>query len=377
MDLDAFFVACERLRDPSLEGVPIIIGGGNRGVVAACSYETRPYGVDSAMPMFKARKLCPHARIIRPDGRLYSALSRRVRAIVHEAVPDYEFASVDEFYCDLTGLDRFFGAVAFGRGLRERIQQETGLPLSMGHATSKTVAKIATGEAKPNGYKRVPPGEEAAFLAPLPVGKIPMVGEKTERTLHHYGIKTIGQLQELSQQGLEQRFGKLGRALYKKAHGLERSPIPSERQRKTLGAERTFAEDIADERFLRRQLVGLSERIGHELRQQELLAGCLILKLRYDDFETHTHQLRMPYTNQDSQLLTHAHHLLDEQWQPERPVRLIGLRLGELVHGGYQTDLFHDTEAELNLLKTMDQLKNKYGSQVVRRANGLHGRRRS
>ncbi|HEY0733131.1 MAG TPA: DNA polymerase IV, partial [Chitinophagaceae bacterium] len=216
-DLDAFFVSVEILKDPSLKGKPIIVGGdGQRGIVAACSYEARKYGIQSAMPALTAKKLCPHAIFLRGSHHDYSYYSRMVTDIIAEAVPQYEKASIDEFYIDLTGMDKFFGVSQYTRSLREKITKETGLPISYGLSTSKLVSKMATNEAKPNGFLEVTPGKETAFLWPLPVERIPGVGKQTEIALHNLGIYTIEQIAKTPVELLEYHFGKWGKDLWDK-----------------------------------------------------------------------------------------------------------------------------------------------------------------
>jgi len=376
MDLDAFFVACERLQDPSLNGKPVMIGGrSGRGVVSSCSYEARAFGVHSAMPGFKAAKLCPQGIFLPGNMALYSEKSRQVKAFVEARVPVCEFASIDEFYCDLSGMERFFGALKFARELRQAITRETGLTVSMGLAENKLLAKMATNDAKPNGELYIAPGTAKAYLAPKPVGSIPGVGKKSVELLQKLGIQTIADVQALEASYLEERFGKHGRSLWKKANGLSDSPVEPVHERKSIGTERTFRTDVTDPDYLRRVLVGETEHVAFRLRQKGFLAGCVTAKVRYSNFETVTHQARIPFTNQDAHFLQEVHRLFGKVYSAGRPVRLLGVRLSELVTGGHQTDLFRDTEEDLSLLDAMDKMKSKYGPLALRRAAGTQVKR--
>lgn len=378
MDLDAFFVACELLRQPQLAGKPVIIGGtGRRGVVASCSYAARKFGVHSAMPIGQARQRCPQAVCLPGDMAYYSAKSREVRELVEAAVPLCEFASIDEFYCDLTGMDRFFGCWRFSRELRQRLQRETGLALSMGLSTSKTVAKIAAGHCKPNGELHIARGQERAFLVPLPIEKIPSLGKKTSEILRNRGICHVRDLQETSPELLRTLLGKHGPALWKKANGYCTSPVEPAHVRKSIGTERTFGQDTADPAHLHRVLIDMTERVSYQLRQKGNLAGCVTLKLRYHDFTTHTRQQKLPYTDQETALLPVVHRLFEQLFDRKHYIRLVGVRLSDLVRGGHQAELFRDTDQQLELLSALDDMKRKYGIRAVRRAAGQPARKRS
>ena len=286
-DLDAFFVSVEILKDPSLKGKPIIVGGdGQRGIVAACSYEARKYGIQSAMPALTAKRLCPHAIFLKGSYHDYSKYSRRVTQIIAESVPVYEKASVDEFYIDMTGMERFFGVNEYTKQLREKVINETGLPISYGLSTSKLVSKMATNEAKPNGYIEVAPGKETAFLWPLTVDKIPGVGKQTQIQLHNLGIFTIEQIAKTPADQLEYHFGKWGKKLWEKSYGISDSPVEHYSEQKSISHENTFNADFADINFLHAELVKLTEQTAYNLREDRKLTGCVTLKLRYADFTT-------------------------------------------------------------------------------------------
>jgi len=371
MDLDAFFVSCEVLHRPGLAGQPVIIGSlSSRGVVAACSYAARQFGVHSAMPMRSARKLCPQAVYLPPNGPRYRHYALQVRKLAHAHLPVVECASIDEFYGDLTGTERFFGAEALARSLREAVRRQLGLPISMGLATTKCVAKIATGEAKPDGVRVVPAGSEAAFLAPLPLRRMPSLGPKTCARLEGLGLQTLGDLQQLSPDWLAREFGRHGIGLWKRARGRDSSPVRPGHRRKSLGAERTFGENRRCAAGLRRILIHLVEEVAFGLRTEQLLCGTLTLKLRGPAFETHTWQRPFPHTNQEETLLRVARELLASHHRDGQPVRLMGLRAGKLARGGTQGDLFGDQAARERLAAAQDALRRKYGGQPVRRAGG-------
>ena len=247
MDLDTFFVSCERLIDSQLNGKPVLIGGtSDRGVVASCSYEARKFGVHSAMPMRMARQLCPEAIILRGNSGVYTKYSQLVTEIIKDSVPLYEKSSIDEFYIDLTGMDQFFGCQQLASELRAKIIRESGLPISFGLSPNKTVSKIATGEAKPNNEIFILSGEEKPFMAPLSVRKIPSVGEKTYQSLCDLGVKKIQSIQEMPIDIMQKVFGKNGANIWKKANGIDLSPVVPYREQNSISTERTFDKDTID-----------------------------------------------------------------------------------------------------------------------------------
>jgi len=304
MDLDTFFVSVERLLDSRLNNRPVLIGGtSDRGVVASCSYEARKFGVHSAMPMHMARKLCPEAVVIKGNSYNYLKYSDLVSEMVREAVPLFEKTSIDEFYCDLTGLDRFFGCYQFAGELRQKIGKEIGLPISFGLSTSKTVSKVATGEAKPNNQIRIETGTEKPFLAPLSIRKIPMVGEKTHQLLVNLGIRKIHTLQEMPLDVMSKALGENGASIWKKANAIDPSPDVPFQERKSISTERTFDQDTIDVHKLRGLLIAMTENLAFQLRKGEKLTSCVTVKLRYSDFQTETMQCRIPYTSADHILI--------------------------------------------------------------------------
>ena len=372
LDLDTFFVSVERLMDSRLSGKPIIIGGtGDRGVVAACSYETRKFGVHSAMPMRMARELCPEAIVIRGNSANYSKYSNLVTDVIKEDVPVYEKTSVDEFYVDLTGMDRFFGNFKFASELRDKVIRETGLPISFGLSINKTVSKVATGEAKPNNKIYVQKGLERPFLAPLSVRKIPMVGEKTYQTLRNLGVRRIQTLQEMPLEMMQSVMGKHGSIIWHKAQGVDQSPVLPYQERKSISTERTFAKDTIDMVKLEGIIVAMTENLAYQLRRGDKLTSCITVKIRYSDFNTHTLQARIPYTAADHILIPKVKELFKRLYDRRLLVRLIGVRCSHLVSGGYQMNLFEESEELSNLYSAMDHIRQRFGDRSVLRAVSL------
>jgi DNA polymerase-4 len=372
IDLDSFFVSVERKFDPSLIGKPVLIGGSaERGVVASCSYEARKFGIHSAMPMKQAMKLCPHAIIIRGTHGRYSEASREVTEIIHQSVPLYQKTSVDEFYVDYTGMDRFHDCYQHAAEVRKKIIKETGLPISFGMASGKTVAKMATNQAKPNGQLYVPHGMEKAFLAPLDISKIPGLGESTSKKLYQYGIEKIGDLQKADLRFLETTFGKMGRYLLDKANGIDNSEIVHHTNRKSISTERTFDNNLGDQARLETILVSMTEELASKLRRENMVASCMAIKVRYANFETHTQQEKIPLTAAEHILIPGIKNLLKKAWNCHRPVRLIGVRLSDLCNGSYQINLFEDNEERIKLYQAMDKINFKFGDKTVCRAAGM------
>lgn len=378
MDLDSYFVSVERLFDSRLNGKPILIGGsGDRGVVASCSYEARKFGVHSAMPMRTARQLCPEALIIRGDFEKYSQKSHEVTEIIREEVPLFEKSSIDEFYIDMTGMDRFFGCFKLSQEIRQRIIRETGLPISLGLSANKTVSKVATGEAKPNNAKQILLGEEKPFLAPLSVRKIPMIGKKTSQTLYNMGVKKVFTLQQMPSELLQATFGKNGNMIWEKANGIDFSPVTPYSEAKSISTENTFDQDTIDVRMLEATLVAMCEQLTGKLRLNGQLTACVSVKIRYSDFDTHTSQRRIPYSSADHTLIPLVKELFRKLYNRRMLIRLIGLRFSSLVYGNYQISLFEDTQEQINLYQALDKINGKFGEKSVCRAVGMSvGRRR-
>lgn len=378
MDLDSFFVSVSCLQHPELKNKPVLIGGSSdRGVVASCSYEARKYGIHSAMSMKLARRLCPDAVVLRGDYELYSKYSEMVTDIIRDGVPLYEKSSIDEFYIDLTGMDKFFGCYQWATELRKKITSETGLPISFGLSENKTVSKVATGESKPNGQLKIDFGNEKSFLAPLRVEKIPMIGEKTAHLLHSMGVQKVLTLQQMPRELLQRVLGDNGISIWKKANGIDTSPVEPYNERKSISSEETFYSDTIDISFLKATLVSMTEKLAYQLRKEEKLTACVTVKLRYSNFDTHTVQLRVPYTNCDHHLIPRVKELFEKLYERRMLIRLIGVRFSHLVAGGYQINLFEDSSELIQLYQAMDKMRKRFGSDKVKRATGMEMTRRS
>ena len=372
IDLDSFFVSVERKFDPSLNGKPVIIGGSKeRGVVASCSYEARKFGIHSAMPSAQAYKLCPHAIFLHGSYGRYSEASQQVTQIIADSVPVFQKSSVDEFYIDLTGMDRFYNCYKIATELRQRVIRETGLPISFGLSSNKTISKMATNQAKPNGQLMVEHGKEREFLAPLNINKIPMLGEKTCQKLYQYGIEKIADLKRTDIRFLETIFGRAGRSIWEKANGLDDSEIIPHSDRKSISTETTFDKNIVDKKTLENVLVSMTEELAFKLRKENKLTSCLAIKIRYANFETHTLQEKIALTSADHILIPGIKNLLARAWNQSRPIRLIGVKLSQLCSGNYQINLFEDNEERLNLYNALDKINFKYGEKTVCRAAGM------
>lgn len=372
LDLDTFFVSVERLQHPELQGRPVLVGGlGERGVVAACSYETRKFGIHSGMAMKIARRLCPQATVIKGNGETYSKHSRMVTEIIKEEVPLFEKASIDEFYADLTGMDKFFGTYKFAGELRQKIIRESGLPISFGLSQNKIVSKIATGEAKPNNQLLIPSGKEKNFLAPLSVQKIPSVGHKTYQQLVHLGIRQIKTLQEMPVEVMESVLGKRGRMIWLRANGIDSSPIIPFHERKSISMERTFHKDTIDVKQLRSYIQAMAESLAYQLRRGGKLTSVVSIKIRYTDYKTYSKQTKITHTNADHILVTTALKLFHHLYYRRILIRLIGVRFSGLTSGSYQIDLFEDTGKTLDLYQSLDNIRNRYGESSVIRASTL------
>jgi DNA polymerase-4 len=370
MDLDTFFVSCERLGNSKLEGIPLIIGGGDRGVVASCSYEARTFGVRSAMPIKMALRLCPQAKVMKGDMELYSRLSHDVTQVIEEKAPVMEKASIDEFYLDITGMDQFYGGYKWTNELAQSVTKETGLPISFALSVNKTVSKIATGEGKPRGNLEIPQDLVKPFLNPLSIQKIPMVGEVTFQLLSRIGIRTIQTLSEMPAEVLQRMIGKNGIEIWKKANGIDNNPVEPYTERKSISTEHTFGQDTIDIQKLKSILVGMVEKLAFQLRSEQWLASTVVIKIRYANFDTETKQCRIQYTSADHILTKNVLELFDKLYQRRMRLRLIGIRFSGLVRGTYQINMFEDTEEMLSLYQAMDRMKTRYGFDAVMRCAG-------
>lgn len=371
-DLDTFFVSVERLANSALNGLPIIIGGGSdRGVVSTCSYEARAFGVHSAMPMKMAMRLCKDAVIIRGDMDEYTKYSRLVTDVIADKAPLYEKASIDEHYLDISGMDRFFGSYQWTKELRQSIIKETGLPISFGLSINKTVAKIATGESKPNGELKVSADMVQPFMFPLSIRKIPMIGKKTYHLLRSMGVSNIETLSRIPPEMMEQVLGKFGAVIWKKANGIDFTPVQPYSERKSISSERTFQKDTIDVIRLRLLLISMVEKLAFQLRKKQKMTGCITVKIRYSNFDTHTQQKHIPYTAFDHVLMKTATELFEKLYNRRMLIRLIGVRFSDLVYGVQQLNLFEDTPEMINLYQAMDKVRLRFGNHVIKRASSL------
>jgi DNA polymerase IV len=377
LDLDAFFVAVECRKDSKLKNRPLIVGGSSRrGVVAACSYEARRFGVHSAMPIYLALQLCPDAKVISGDMEAYSRASHEITEMIADAAPSFEKSSIDEFYIDASGMDKYFGAFQWATELREKIIKESKLTISLGMSVNKLVSKVATGEFKPNANKHIPVGSEKDFLAPLSVDKIPMIGKQTSSFLHDMGVRTVATLREMPVHFLVSAFGKNGIGLWNKAHGIDDTPVVPYTEQKSISTECTFEQDTIDVKRLKSILIAMVEKVAFQLRDQKKLTSCITVKIRYSNFDTETKQIHIPYTSSDHVLLRIVTQLFDKLYNRRMLIRLVGVRLSSLVYGNHQISLFDDTAETINLYEAIDRIKHRHGIEKVIRATTLNVNKR-
>lgn len=372
VDLDAFFASVEELLDPSIAGLPIVVGGSpqGRGVVSSASYAARAFGVHAAMPMSQALRLCPQAVVRSGHRREYASYSQRVMVILAEYTPLLEPVSIDEAFLDVTGCEDLLGPPdELAHRIQARILAETGLPASLGVASNKLVAKIASGLAKPRGVLVVPPGQEAAFLAPLPVERLWGVGEVTAKRLHAHGVRTIGQLAALPAVQMRALFGSAVVAMHRRALGIDDSPVVTEYKRKSVSQERTFPRDVGDLQALQHALLSMSEEVAAQLRKEGECARTVVLKIRHPDFTTLTRRVTLAQpTDLAEAIYAQASKLLHREWRQGMQLRLIGVGVTGLV-AARQLSLF-DTQSERleKLSQAIDEIRSKYGPDALGRA---------
>ena len=373
IDQDAFFVSVEVLKNSSLKGKPVIIGGtSDRGVVASCSYEARKFGIHSAMPSRMAKQLCPHAVFIKGNMDEYSKYSHMITDILQERVPVLEKASIDEHYIDMTGMERFYGCLQFAHELRQVVIKETGLPISFGLSVNKTVSKIATNECKPNGEKQVEFEEVRDFLNPLSIRKIPGIGGATYTKLSEMGVRHIYTLVHIPQELMFKILGQNGLVLWQKANGIDNTPVIPYREQKSIGTQSTFDADTIDVDTIRQLLTGMVMDLAFQLRQQKKITSCITVTIRYSNFETVTKSARIPYTSLDSLLIAKTKDLFREVYQKRMLLRLVGVRLSHLVAGYEQIDLYHTAEEQYNLYQAMDRIRSRFGDKAVTLASTMN-----
>lgn len=378
IDMDAFFASVEQARDPALRGKPLIIGGAagdTRGVVSTASYEARRYGIHSAMPLVQARRLCPHGIFMRGSFARYQAASEQVRTILETVSPWVECASIDEAYLDVSGSQGLFGGDdGIGRYIKSRIRESLGLPCTVAIAPNKLVAKVACGEAKPDGYLRVAAGDEASFLRPLPIRKLPGVGPRTGEMLEGLGVTTVGHLASLPREMLLRTFGPWGHTLQRAACGISNAGVETEGTPKSISRETTFEQDILDWEHVRRTMTYLAERALYALRENGMETKCVTLKVRYADFDTHTfaQTLREP-SAVDRDVLEALDGLIPKAQARRARIRLIGVALTALTYNQHQLYLFGREGAEkwARALEGVDHIRARHGFESIRSARSM------
>ena len=375
LDLDTFFVSVERLINPKLIGKPVLVGGsGDRGVVASCSYEARKFGIHSAMPMKTALRLCSHAVVVKGDYEAYSKYSNLVTDVIRDRVPLFEKSSIDEFYVDMTGMDKFFGCSLYSKELKASIYKESGLPISYALASNKLISKVATNEVKPNGQLEIAFGNERSYLAPLKVDRLPGVGDKTKILLINMGIHKVETLALIPVPLMINLLGKYGIDLHRKANGVDESPVIPFHEAKSISTENTFQQDTIDLKFLNAELVRMTEKIAFQLRTENKLTGCITVKIRYSDFDTNTCQKTVAFTNQDHVILQTVKDLFVKLNTRRLLIRLIGIRFSNLIPGNYQINLFQDTQEKINLYQRIDSIKRQFGEKLIQKASSFDTR---
>ncbi|MCX2451851.1 DNA polymerase IV [Pedobacter sp. PLR] len=373
MDQDAFFVSVEVRKDPGLIGKPVIIGGtSDRGVVASCSYEARKFGVHAAMSSRMAKMLCPHAIFVKGNMDAYSEASFQITEILRERVPLIEKASIDEHYIDMTGMDRFHGTLQYAHELRKTVIKETGLPISFGLSVNKTVSKMATNECKPNGELDVKPFEVQNFLNPLSIRKIPGLGEKTFVKLSDMGIKKIHTLTQIHPDQMNSILGKNGLALLQKAKGIDNSPVIPYQEQKSIGTQCTFKADTIDVDTINNLITSMVMDLAFDLRQKKKLTACITVTIRYANFEDVTKQATISYTSLDNVLILKAKELFRQVYQKRMLLRLVGVRLSNLVTGHEQIDLYSESQEQYSLYQALDKIRNRFGDKAIKLASTLN-----
>lgn len=372
LDLDTFFVSCERLANSALEGIPLIIGGSSqRGVVSCASAEARRFGVRSGMPQYLANKLCPQAKVIKGDYELYAKCSETVTDIIQDSAPLMEKSSIDEFYLDISGMDKYFGCYKWTTELKQRIISESGLPISFGLSVNKTVSKMATNEGKPLGQLMVAQEEVPTFINPLPIKRLPGIGNSTFQVLSRIGIRQIGTLAQVPTDVMGKLLGKNGITLSQRSQGIDFTPVKPYSKRKSISKERTFQQDTIDKVKLHTILTAMVEDLCFKLREENWLTSCISVKIRYNNFDTHTKQCNVPQTACDFTIRKIAYQLLDTVYQRRMRIRLIGLSFTKLVRGNYQINLFDDTAEKIKLYQAMDGIKKRFHSGAIQWGSGF------
>lgn len=372
MDQDAFFVSVEVRKNPALKGRAVIIGGNSdRGVVASCSYEARKFGVHSAMSSRMAKMLCPHAVFVKGNMDEYSKASHEITDILRERVPLIEKASIDEHYIDMTGMDRFHGILKYARELRKTVMKETHLPISFGLSVNKTVSKMATNECKPDGELNIEQLQVQSFLNPLSIRKIPGLGEKTFLKLSDMGIKKIYMLAQIHPGQMNNLLGKNGIVLLQKAKGIDHSPVIPYQEQKSIGTQCTFKVDTIDIETIQHLIASMVMDLAFELRQKKKLAACITVTIRYSNFEEVSKQATIAYTSLDRTLTQKAKDLFHQVYQKRMLLRLVGVRLSNLVNGFEQIDLYSASQEQYSLCQAMDKIRIRFGEKSITLASSI------
>lgn len=373
MDLDAFYVNCTLLKMPELAGRPLIIGGiSNRGVVTSASYEARKYGIQAAMPTRVALQRCPDAVVIKGDFDLFTQYSNIVNDIISERVPVHERASIDEFYMDMSGMDRFFGSLQFTNELVHRVQKETGLPMSFGLSVNKTIAKMCTNYAKPRGRLQISLNEVQSFIDPQSIRNLPSLGDVTYKLLRRIRIKIIQTLRQVPSDSMQELLGKDGLRLWEKANGIDNTPVIPCTNKKSISTEKTFDKDSQDLKELKALLLAMVEKVAFQLREGNLMCSTITVRIRYTNWDTETMQKKIAFTSSDEVLIPCAYELFEKLYQRRMLLRLIGVKLSGLVRGNQQIDLFQDNIKMIRLYQAMDRMKHRFKNPgLIRRAIGF------
>lgn len=368
LDIDDFFVAIERLRNNRLVGKPVLIGGeGDRGIVVACSREAAAYGIHAGLPMRLALRLCKSSVVVRGDFESYSKQSLLVTNVITDSVPLVEKSALDQFYVDLTGMDKFFGCAKITSGLKNRVLRESGLTASYGLASNKMVSKVAALQGRPNGQLEIPFGNEKGFLGPLSVLKIPGVGKETGYKLLQMGVETIQVLSEIPAEHLCAVVGSSGNELWRRANGIDDSPVIPYSEQKSLSTEFTFQQDTIDLNLLLAQLARMTESLAFALRTENRLTGCVTVKIRYSDGDTHVADRKLPFCNTDHVLIAVIRDLFRQLFTRRMLVRLVGVRFTQLLPGVKQLDMFRDSAETIRLYKAIDSVKKRFGEGLLTR----------
>ena len=377
IDMDAFFASVEIRDNPELAGRPVIIGGvdlSNRGVVSTASYEARKYGVHSAMPIYKAKRLCPDGVYLSGRMQKYKEVSKKIHQIFHKYTPLVEKISIDEAFLDLKGCHKLFGSSKkIGKNIKEEIENKVGLTASVGISKNKFLAKLASTIDKPNGFKIVYTEEVNNFLCDLPIGMLWGVGDKTEELLHNQGIRTIGMLKKIPKVELKNQFGKLGLKLYRLSRGIDNREVVSDEKIKSISQEETFSENLTSDLNVFSALMGMTEKVSERLHNKNLKGKTVFIKVRYSDFKTYTRRKTIKnYISSTDLIYNTAKKLLLDNNLLVKPIRLLGVGISNLsCENKHQLSLFNKNLKEEKLDKTICKLKDKYGSNSVRRGIDL------